>query len=60
MDVVLAALPFFLALDPASVSSKCARLEDDINAISTEDPGFTRAAVFVKSVQSTNKQQGLG
>eukprot|EP01046_Picozoa_sp_COSAG06_P029243 COSAG06_NODE_2697_length_6436_cov_8.420546_3_plen_654_part_00 len=56
----LVAVPFFLAMDPAAVSSKCARLEDDINTISNEDPGFTRAMVFVKSVQSLNKQQGLG
>ena len=56
----LAAMPFLLAMDPAGVSSKCARLEDDINAICGEDPRFIQASMFLKHVQSLNRQQGLG
>ena len=53
-------VPALIALDPAEVSSKCARLEDDINAICGQDPDFTRGINFLKHVQSMNRQQGLG
>ena len=54
------ALPFVLVADPATASSKCAKLEDDINALRGEDLDFTRAHWLLKYVQSLNKQQGLG
>ena len=56
----LAVLPFALAWEPAAVSSNCAKLEDDINDLYQEDPAFVRALHVLKSVQSLNKQQGLG
>jgi hypothetical protein len=42
------------------VSSKCAKLEDDINDLFAEDPAFVRAINVLKHIQSLNKQQGLG
>ena len=42
------------------MSSSCARLEDDINALYLADPAFVRALHVLKSMQSMNKQQGLG
>ena len=56
----MAALPFFLAIDPAGVSSKCARLEDEINDICGEDTSFIPADIFVKFLKRQNKDQGLG
>ena len=53
-------LPFLLAVDPASASSKCARLEDSINHISGEDTAFMPAENFIKYIKRLNKDQGLG
>ena len=58
--LVLLAMPFVFAIDAASASSKCAKLEDEINAIRGEDPGFMRAMSFFKYVKALNKDQGLG
>eukprot|EP01046_Picozoa_sp_COSAG06_P059569 COSAG06_NODE_12364_length_1390_cov_4.321456_1_plen_385_part_01 len=44
------ALPFLLAIDPASASSNCARLEDSINHISGEDSSFMPAENFIKYI----------
>jgi hypothetical protein len=54
------ALPFLLAIDPASASSNCARLEDSINHISGEDSSFMPADIFMKYIKRLNKDQGLG
>ena len=54
------ALPFLLAIDPASASSNCARLEDSINHISGEDSSFMPAENFIKYIKRLNKDQGLG
>ena len=56
----LFAMPVILAMDPATASSRCARLEDDINALCQEDPGFTRGINFLKTIKALNKDQGLG
>jgi hypothetical protein len=55
-----AAAPFLLAIDPASVSTKCAKLEDEINAICGQDSSFVPAENFIKFVKRQNKDQGLG
>jgi hypothetical protein len=49
--ICLLAMPFVFAVDAASVSSKCAKLEDEINAIRGEDPGFMRAMSFSRYVK---------
>ena len=63
IDLILS-LPFMLvppllAIDPASASSKCARLEDQINFICIRDTSFAPAMVFLKSLKALNKDQGL-
>jgi hypothetical protein len=58
--LVAAPMPFLIVLEPATASSKCAKLEDEINAICNEDPGFLRADGFIKSLKRLNKDQGLG
>ena len=54
-----ALVPPLLAIDPAAASSKCAKLEDQINSISGCDASFTRGMVFLKYLKSLNKDQGL-
>jgi hypothetical protein len=56
----LVSLPFLLAIDPASASSNCARLEDSINHIGGEDSSFMPAENFIKYIKRVNKDQGLG
>ena len=60
MAAMIAAVPVLVALDPATVSNQCARLEDDINAICGQDLTFARGFNFLRHLQSLNKQQGLG
>ena len=60
LTVGIATVPFFLAMDPAAVSSKCARLEDDINALCGEDTSFAPSMHFLKHLKALNKDQGLG
>ena len=54
------AMPALLAVDPASASSQCSRLEDEINHISGRDSSFLQATNFVKYLKRLNKDQGLG
>eukprot|EP01051_Picozoa_sp_SAG22_P001361 SAG22_NODE_53_length_24242_cov_158.884231_1_plen_114_part_10 len=53
-----ALLPFLLAIDPASVSSNCARLEGSVNHISGEVTTFMPADLFIKYIKRLNKDQG--
>ena len=53
------ALPVALAIDPATASSSCARLEDRITRLGIEDPGHARRHAFLKFLKADNKDQGL-
>ena len=53
-------LPFALAMEPAAASSKCARLEDDINALCGRDSCYVPGMMFLKHIKALNKDQGLG
>ena len=53
-------LPFSLSWDPADASSKCARLEGDINALCGRDSSFAPGMRFLRHVKALNNDQGLG
>ena len=59
MLVVVAVVPVGLAMGAAGVSSTCASLEEDLNAICAEDPSFSRGMNFLRSMKAQNKDQGL-
>ena len=58
--IMYTCVPVLIALGPTGISTQCARLEDDINAVCGQDTGFPPATNFLKHIQSLNKQQGLG
>ncbi len=59
-DLFTVMLPFLLAVDPASVSNQCSRLQEELNHIAGRDSSFVPATNFVSYLKHLNKDQGLG
>ena len=59
MILGLIAVPALLVITPATASSSCARLEDRITRLCTEDPNHPNRGLFIKSLKADNKDQGL-